>query len=116
MSEAAQDALKAQLGLGDDEILTILRQALTDELRGKLGVVSVAPPRELPDHPLCFQSYYLYRANAQIELGWVWYDVNESSTGPDACPAIVRNHMRTQVHRALTSAGTAARALLDLQG
>ncbi len=43
----------------------------------------------------------------------VWYDVPSSTTGPDNLAAVVRNKMRSDVHRLLTEASPNARGIVD---
>ena len=108
------ETMKSRLGIDHRGVVDDLRSALEDLLKNQLAKVSVSDPIEDPDMPLRFHARYTYRDHDDISTGVVWYDVNTSSTGPVELPAIVRNKMRLEVHRKLTSEGGAARALVDI--
>lgn len=110
------DAMEQLLNLNREGVEDELRRALQDLLKNQLNKVSVSEPIEDPTHPLKFRAQYTYRDHDTIETGLVWYDVSTSATGPDELPAIVRNRMRFEVHRKLTSHGGSARALVDSHG
>ena len=108
------DAMHAALGMHRDEVAASLRGALDDHLRHRLGAVTVDVPRAEPPGSLRFVSRFVLREGDSISTGLVWYDVERSETGPEALPAVVRNRMRYEVHRALTDEGSHARALVEL--
>ncbi len=102
------------LGLDRQSVVSELRNALEDLLKDRLDKVTVSDPREDLTRPLRFHARYTYRDHTNVETGLVWYEVKTSATGPEGLSAIVRNKMRLEVHRKLTSDGGAARALLDM--
>ena len=59
-------------------------------------------------------SRYVYRDFDTIYTGVVWYDVPTGTTGPESLAAVVRNKMRTEVHRHLSEATPNARGIVDL--
>jgi hypothetical protein len=108
------DAMVATLGMSPAEVAASLRGALIDHLSHRLAQVTVEAPRADPPGSLRFVSRFTLREGDSISTGVVWYDVESSETGPDAVPALVRNRMRYEVHRALTDEGSHARALVEL--
>lgn len=92
---------------------TELSGALTSLLRNQLESVSVSEPIEDPQQPLRFTSRYTQRIRDELHTGLVRYDVPSSTMGPDELPAIVKNHMRTEVHKKLTAHGTDARKFVE---
>lgn len=91
-----------------------LRSALFEYLKNELDTVEISEPVEDAAKKLRFHSKFTLKTGDLIRPGVVWYDVTESTTGPDELPAIVRNKMRHEVHKKLTDPGSAARALVDL--
>jgi len=113
----ALDAMAQLYGLDREAVAADLRERLRELLKHQLDQVSVKDVTEEVDRPLRFHARYTCREAANhVDTGTVWYDVNTSDTGPDELPAIIRNKMRLEVHRKLTSQGSAARALVDLCG
>jgi hypothetical protein len=108
------DMMTRQLGIGRETVAADLRRALEDFLRRRLGKVSVMDPVEDSTKPLLFFARYIYRDDDNVSAGVVWYDVTASTTGPEGLSPLIRNKMRLEVHRQLTSDGSSARALVDL--
>jgi hypothetical protein len=105
--------MHAMLGMDREAVATTLRTALVDYLKHQLATVTVSEPVEDSQRKLRFASRFTLRQGDHVQAGVVWYDVTESTTGPDSLPAVVRNKMRHEVHRKLTEPGSAARALVD---
>ncbi len=112
-SSADLDALKDVRGDQRDDVIATLRQALIDALKTQGQFVTISDPLEDPEQELRFSSRYIYRLRDNISTGVVWYNVTESTTGPESLPAVVRNKMRYAVHRKLTEPGSVARALVE---
>jgi hypothetical protein len=106
--------MQTMLGMDRASVAAELRAALLEYLKNQLATVTVSDPVEDPARKLRFKSRFTLRSGHQIHTGVVWYDVTESTTGPESLPAVVRNKMRHEVHRKLTDPGSAARALVDL--
>ena len=106
--------LQSMLGMDRASVAAELRDSLLAYLKNQLAMVTVSDPIEDPTRNLRFRSQYVWRSGDQIQTGVVWYDVTDSTTGPETLPAVVRNKMRQEVHRKLTDPGSAARALVDL--
>lgn len=113
-SAAILDDLRTERGLGREAALAHLRSALLDALKTQGQFVELRDLREHEGKPLHYSATFVYRLGPEVSTGLVWYDVNTSTTGPDDVPAVVRNKMRNEVHRALTAEGSVARALVDL--
>lgn len=111
-SKPILEQMNAWLGLRPDQVAAELRGALVAFLTNQLATVAVSEPTEDPKQKLRFTSTFTLRSGDLIEPGVVWYDVTESTTGPDSLPAIVKNKMRHEVHRKLTDPGSVARELV----
>jgi hypothetical protein len=111
-SKQILEQMRACLGLEPAQVAAELQAALVAYLRNQLATVEVSEPIEDPKKKLRFASKFTLRSGDLIEPGVVWYDVTESTTGPDSLPAIVKNKMRHEVHRKLTDPGSVARELL----
>ena len=110
-SSVMLDDLRTELGYERDAVITELAKSLMDVLKTQKQFVEIADMKEHP--PLRFTARFTHRLKDEISTGTVWYDVPSSTTGPDGLPPVVRNEMRFEVLRRLTSDGTAARALVD---
>jgi hypothetical protein len=106
--------MRSRLGLDRAAVVAELKEALVDALKTRGQSVVITDLREESGRPLRFSARFTYRLRNDITTGVVWYDVNTSQTGPDDLATVVRNKMRNEVHRHLTSDGSAARALVDL--
>lgn len=106
--------MRVTLGMETSEVTEHLKQALITALKSQEQDVEVTEVTEDSTRPLRFRGHYTHRFHGEIATGVVWYDLTSSTTGPDDVPAVVRNKLRSEVYRLLTSAGTAARALVDL--
>ena len=102
------------LGIGREDVVTELRKALLGVLKTQGQFVEVSNLKEDPASKLRFSGRFIYRLGDDVSTGIVWYNVNDSTTGPESVPAVVRNKMRHEVHRQLTDPGSTARALVDL--
>jgi hypothetical protein len=105
------DDLRTELGCERDAVIAELRKSLRDVFKTQKQFVEISDMKEGP--PLRFAARFTYRLKDEISTGTVWYDVNSSTTGPDELSPVVRNEMRFEVLRRLTSEGTIARALVD---
>lgn len=110
-SSTMLDDLQTELGYDRDAVIAELRKSLRGALKAQKQFVEISDLKE--GTPLRFTARFTHRLKDEISMGMVWYDVNSSTTGPDDLPAVVRNEMRLQVLRKLTSDGTVARALVD---
>ena len=110
--------MELQFGFRREDVVEELRTALTGYLKNQLATVCISDPQEDPTHRLRYVSRYTLRSREdnEVRAGVVWYDIPESTTGPDDLPAIDRNQMRFEVHRKLTSFGSEARGLVELLG
>jgi hypothetical protein len=97
-----------------DGMRTFLEATLVRSLKQQLGKVEVSQPKAIPAGGLRFVSRYVYRDSDTIHTGVVWYDVPLSTTGPENLAVVVRNKMRSEVHRLLTEASPNARSIVDL--
>jgi hypothetical protein len=102
------------LGMDRDAVRAQLERALLAQLRHQLAKVEVDSPRADPPGGLRFVSRYIYRDFDDITAGVVWYDVPSSTTGPDDLPAVIRNKMRFEVHRQLTTRSPNTHELVEL--
>jgi hypothetical protein len=114
-SAAMVHDLQTDLGFSRDQVIAQLKTSLKDALRSQQQSVEITDIREREGEELRFVGRFRHRLAGEIASGVVWYDVPASETGPDNLPAVVRNKMRFEVHRMLTSEGSVARALVDLQ-
>lgn len=107
-----------QMGMDRESIVAKLQTALTDFISNHLETVTISPPIESPEGSLYFTSFYtLYlRSNDEIQSGIVWYDLPKSMTGPEDLPAIVKNKIRSEVHKSLTAPDSPARKLVEFHG
>jgi|GEM_PF-2261235 len=112
-STAIVHDLETDLGFSRDEVIEQLKTSLKDALRSQQQSVEITDIQEREG--LRFVARFTHRLAGEIASGVVWYDVPASETGPDNLPAVVRNKMRFEVHRMLTSEGSPARALVELQ-
>ena len=108
------ESMERLLGLDRESVATELSVSLEELLKNRIEKVTLADLQEDPGKPLRFHARYTYRDHTNVEAGLVWYDVETSGTGPEELSAIVRNKMRLEVHRKLTTSGGAARALVDI--
>jgi hypothetical protein len=106
--------LNADLGSNRDNVKTFLEETLARDLKQQLAKVELTPPKAIPAGGLRFVSRYTYRDFETIYTGVVWYDVPTSLTGPEDLAAVVRNKMRSEVHRLLTDDAPNARGIVDL--
>jgi hypothetical protein len=106
--------MTADFGTARDGMRTFLEETLLRSLKQQLGKVEVSQPKAIPAGGLRFVSRYVYRDFDTIHTGVVWYDVPLSTTGPENLAAVVRNKMRSEVHRLLTEASPNARSIVDL--
>lgn len=111
VSSDVLDDLRTELGYDRDAVIAELRKSLRDALKTQKGFVEISDLKEGP--PLRFIARFTNRLKDEISTGVVWYDVNSSTTGPADLSPVVRNEMRFEVLRRLTSEGTNARALID---
>lgn len=107
-------AIFASLGFDRAQVIAGVRGTLSQVLRTQGQFVNISDIAENPNRPLYFNGRYNYRLGEEVSTGLVWYNVTASETGPENVPAVVRNKMRTEVHRRLTTAGSVARSLVDL--
>jgi hypothetical protein len=106
--------MAADFGTARDGMHTFLEETLVRSLKQQLGKVEVSKPKAIPAGGLRFVSRYVYRDLDTIHTGVVWYDVPLSTTRPEVLAAVVRNKMRSEVHRLLTEASPNARSIVDL--
>jgi hypothetical protein len=106
--------MAADFGTARDGMRAFLEETLVRNFKQQLGKVELSPPKAIPAGGLRFVSRYVYRDFDTIYTGVVWYDVPASTTGPEDLAAVVRNKMRTEVHRLLTEASPNARGIVDL--
>jgi hypothetical protein len=104
-------ALHTELGLHRGTVIAERSKSLMGVLKTQRQFVEIADIKEHP--PLRFTARFTHRLKDQFSTGTVWYDVPSSTIGPDELPPVVRNEMRFEVLRRLTSDGAAARALVD---
>jgi hypothetical protein len=112
-ARAARDALRdleATFGMLREEVAEILRAALEDHMKRRLDKVRLARLRQLPGHDLRFAAVYVYRSADDILGGLAWYDVSAGEEGPDSVPDVVRNWLRSEVHRSLAAGRTIKQA------
>ncbi len=114
-SAAIVHDLQSDLGFSRDQVIEQLKKSLKDALRSQQQSVEITDIQERKGEELRFVGRFTHRLAGKIASGVVWYDVPASETGPDNLPAVVRNKMRFEVHRLLTSEGSVARALVDMQ-
>ena len=114
VSAALFDAMRTELGLTREAVIGDLRKSLLAALKTQGQFVEITDVKEDPRQQLRFSGRFTHRLWDKVSTGVVWYEVDTSATGPEDLPAVVRNKMRLAVHRELTDAGTAARALVDL--
>lgn len=112
-TRAVLDDLRSHIGLERGDVVSELRHALLAALRTQGQFVKITHMRRDDAKPLRFVAAFEASLRDDIQTGVVWYDVAESRTWPDAVPAVVRNKMRTEVHRELTTEGSIARWLVD---
>lgn len=113
-SQDVLDDMQHTLGLDRAQVTEQLRGSLQSYLTSQLDKVTVTELRPDPTKPLLFHARYTYRDDDVIDSGVVSYDVGESKTFDSQLPALIRNRMRQEVHRRLTTPGSAARALVDM--
>ncbi len=116
-ASASGDALHdmhVSLGKERHDVRDELEDVLKRLLKNELGKVSIDELTEDPDRPLMFRATYTYRDGDHVSRGLVWYNVETSQTGPEDLSAVIRNRMRHNVHKHLTSPNSDARALVDL--
>ncbi len=106
--------MEEQLGVDPSSIRATLEGALVGQLKHQLPKVEIDQLKPVVPGELRFVARYTYRDFDDIETGLVWYDVPRGATSPDALPAVVRNQMRFEVHRALTDQSPKARGIVDL--
>jgi hypothetical protein len=101
--------MHTMLGMQRSDVASILRRALREHAMHELKKMKLGEIRQLPEHDLRFSASYVYRDFDDVQVGAVWYDVPTSRTGPDTVPAVVKNRLRTEVHKRLavgTGGGT----------
>lgn len=106
--------MQCALGVDRGTVVADLREHLLNALKSHAQMVSIKGIVEDPKKRLRYEGRFSLQLGKEITPGHVWYDVTESTTGPASVPAVVRNKMRHEVHRRLTSPGSSARALVDL--
>lgn len=104
----------AVLGVSRDEVEHDLREALVDVLRGQTQAAEITEITKDPQQRLRFSALFKHTFGKHVEAGLVWYNVATSETGPEDVPPTVRNKLRLEVHRLLTTEGSSARALADM--
>lgn len=102
------------LGFDRASVIAGVRATLSQVLRTQGQFVNISDIAENPSRPLYFNGRYHYRLGEEVSTGLVWYNVTATETGPEDVPAVVLHKMRTEVHRRLTTAGSVARSLVDL--
>lgn len=106
-----QETLGMERAAVDAELRTALREHLKRPLQ---KVLALSIPREVPPQSLRFISEYTYRDLDVLHAGVIWYDVPANATGPESVPEVVRNKMRSEVHKQLTAGTTKTRELIEL--
>lgn len=106
--------LEAQLGVGRDQVVEDLKASLESYVRDEFERVSISDIHADPNRPLRYSARSRMLTGTEFVEGLVWYDVGTSMTGPDDLSPVVRNKMRSEVHRTLTREQGTARALVDL--
>lgn len=102
------------MGKDRQTVIQDLTNSLIQLLESNLSKVSISDIKEDSNNHGKFFAVYTFQKEASISRGVVWYDLKKSETGPENLSVIVRNRMRHEVHKYLTSPGTAARDLIDL--
>lgn len=106
--------IRRVLGIKREQLVDDMSKEMISFIQQERGVVALSLPQEDPHHPLRFTARYIYNAQAEEQVGLVWYDVTSSETGPDDVPFHIRNELRTLVHRQMTEPGSKARAIVDM--
>ncbi len=108
------EQMAVDLGTAREDMRALLEEKLVENFKQQLAKVELTPPKAIPAGGLRFVSRYVYRDFGNVYAGVVWYDVPTGKTGPEDLSALVRNKMRTEVHRHLTEASPNARVIVDL--
>ena len=106
--------IRRLLGIDREQLVKDMSEALMGYLQGDRGAAYLSSPQKDPQESLRFISRYIYNAQDESQVGFVWYDVTSSETGPDEVPFHVKNELRKAVHRQMTEPGSKARAIVDM--
>ncbi|HEX8436927.1 hypothetical protein [Archangium sp.] len=107
--------MQERLGMDRTAVAAELRLALREHIKKRFQkVLTFSKPIEEPSRPLRFHSEYTYRDLDSVDAGLVWYDVRAGETGPESVPEVVRNKMRSEVHKHLTSSTTTTQEIIKL--
>lgn len=111
--ETLQD-IQSYLGMSRDVVRAELEKALRDYLSATLEQVRIETPIKDPQQKLKFMAAYIFHDDSNIWTGYMWYDVETDTMGPEDAPIFAKHKLKTLVHKMLVKRGGIAEELIDL--